>query len=93
MSDREADAVLAERERRRRARQAERERELLVAPKGGELEDLGAPSAGAPCSLRGGGLLAAVILCGRLCSCQVFGRPLRQKRAFPEPDLLPRACL
>ncbi|KAL4450117.1 hypothetical protein ABPG77_010786 [Micractinium sp. CCAP 211/92] len=45
MSDREADAVLAERERRRRARQAERERELLVAPKGGELEDLGAPSA------------------------------------------------
>jgi hypothetical protein len=43
LSEREAEAVLQE---RRRRRAAERERELLVAPKGGELEELGAPSGG-----------------------------------------------
>lgn len=41
MSEREADEVLAER-RRRQAEQ--RERDLLVAPKGGDLADMGAPS-------------------------------------------------
>ncbi|KAL4452436.1 hypothetical protein ABPG75_008098 [Micractinium tetrahymenae] len=45
LSEAEAEAVLEERERRRRARQAERERDLLVAPKGGEIDDLGVPSA------------------------------------------------
>ena len=59
---------VAEREQRRKQQQAQRERDLLVAPKGGELEDLGAPSStgtwrGAAGRWRAPGL-AVVCLCG-----------------------------
>jgi hypothetical protein len=43
LSEREADELLAERKRRR---QADRERDLLSAPKGAELDDLGGISTG-----------------------------------------------
>lgn len=84
MSEREAEALLAERERRRRARQADRDRELLVAPKGGELDDMGAPSAGARLSR----------CCPGCSSRRLHGallRAWRRGRASPQRPML-RLC-
>ena len=95
MSDREAEEVLAERKRRK---QAERERQLLVAPKGGELDDMGAPSgAWVPAGGCSGPVCRAALGCsGRRWPPAVAGR-LREPAAAswglprPRPPIIPSA--